>query len=105
MLAARLLRAVCVVFGVIVVAMQSAPEAKAHESRPAYLLITETAPTQFALTWRTPMRGGIPLPVVLRLPDNVRDIRDPLVQTLSDSWLERLGSAAAGSARVCCPVA
>ncbi|MBA5777533.1 HupE/UreJ family protein [Stappia sp. F7233] len=65
------------------------PGAHAHESRPAYLQITETAPSQFSLLWRTPMRGDIPLAVILKLPEGVRDTRPPLVQTLSDSRLER----------------
>lgn len=77
------------ILGLIVAAILSAPGAWAHESRPAYLKITETAPSQFALTWRTPMRGSIALPVVLKLPKTLRDIRDPLVQTLSDSRLEK----------------
>ena len=62
---------------------------QAHESRPAYLEIEETAPNQYDLRWRTPALGTLPLPVVLRLPEGVRTVKEPLVQHLSDSVLER----------------
>ncbi|NRG16085.1 HupE/UreJ family protein [Rhizobiales bacterium] len=87
---APLLRAVGLIFfGLIVATILSGCSADAHESRPAYLQITQTAPSQFTLLWRTPMRGSVPLPVIVKLPADVRDIRNPLVQTLSDSRLER----------------
>jgi hypothetical protein len=39
--------------------------AHAHESRPAYLELKETAPGQFSLIWRTPVLAGMRLPVAL----------------------------------------
>jgi hydrogenase/urease accessory protein HupE len=63
--------------------------AQAHEARPVYLEIEETAPGQYTMNWRTPVLAGTPLPVVLRLPEGVRDSKSPLVQHLSDSVLER----------------
>ena len=63
--------------------------ASAHEARPAYLEIQETAPGQFRLLWRTPVLAGMRLPVVLRLPDDVKNLREPSVQELADSCLER----------------
>lgn len=63
--------------------------ARAHEVRPAYLEICETAPGRYALLWRTPLLSNMRLPVVLRLPDGVRDLREPTVQELTDSVLER----------------
>ena len=63
--------------------------ASAHETRPAYLEIKETSPGQFLVLWRTPLMAGMRLPVVLKLPDNVRDLREPSVQELSDSLVER----------------
>ncbi len=65
------------------------PDASAHESRPAYLEIEESAPGQFAVRWRTPVLAGMRLPVALRLPDGVRETREPMVEHLSDSVLER----------------
>src|ERR1039457_5738953 len=63
--------------------------ASAHEARPAYLEIKETAPGQFTVLWRTPVLAGMRLPVVLKLPDDVKDLREPNVQELADSFVER----------------
>lgn len=63
--------------------------AQAHEVRPAYLEITETAPGQYRVLWRTPVMAGKRLPVALKMPDGVRDLKDPMVQELSDSLVER----------------
>jgi hydrogenase/urease accessory protein HupE len=63
--------------------------ASAHEARPAYLEIVEAAPGQFSLLWRTPVLAGMRLPVVLELPDGVRNLGEPVVQELADSLLER----------------
>jgi hydrogenase/urease accessory protein HupE len=65
------------------------PAARAHEARPAYLEIDETMPGRYTLLWRTPVLAGMRLPVVLRLPEGVRDLRKPVVQQLSDSLVER----------------
>ena len=74
--------------------------ARAHEVRPAYLEITETAPGRYALLWRTPLLSNMRLPVVLRLPDGVRDLVEPTVEELADSVLERrtIDAGAAGLA-------
>jgi len=61
----------------------------AHESRPAYLAVNETAPGQFSVLWRTPVLAGVRLPVVLKLPDRVKNRTDPVVSELSDSLVER----------------
>ncbi len=66
-----------------------APGAWAHESRPAYLEISETAPGRYDVLWRTPVLSGMRLPVVLRLPDDVRDVTEPTMHELSDSLVER----------------
>jgi hypothetical protein len=63
--------------------------ASAHESRPAYLALTETAPGQFSVLWRTPVLAGMRLPIVLKLPDNVKNLKDPVVSELTDSLVER----------------
>jgi hydrogenase/urease accessory protein HupE len=65
------------------------PAAQAHESRPAYLEIKETAPGQFSVLWRTPVLAGMRLPLVLKLPDGVGQLREPVVQELTDSLVER----------------
>jgi hydrogenase/urease accessory protein HupE len=63
--------------------------ASAHESRPAYLALQEMAPGQFSVLWRTPMLAGMRLPVVLKLPDRVKNLKDPVVSELADSLVER----------------
>ena len=63
--------------------------AHAHEVRPAYLEIKETVPGQFSLLWRTPVLAGMRLPVALKLPDDARNLKEPVVQELSDSLVER----------------
>ena len=49
----------------------------AHESRPAYLEIKETAPGRYDVLWRTPLLAGMRLPVVLKFPDDVRNVTEP----------------------------
>ncbi len=61
----------------------------AHEARPAYLELKEIAPGQFDVLWRTPVLSGMRLPVVLQLPEGVRNVRPPVVQELTDSLVER----------------
>jgi hydrogenase/urease accessory protein HupE len=63
--------------------------ARAHEVRPAYLEIKETVPGQFSLLWRTPVLAGMRLPIVFKLPDDVRNLKDPVVLELTDSLVER----------------
>jgi hydrogenase/urease accessory protein HupE len=70
-------------------ALWLAPAARAHDSRPAYLEITETTPGHYTVLWRTPVLSGMPLPVLLRLPDALRELREPALQRLSDSLVER----------------
>ena len=65
------------------------PGAHAHESRPAYLEIKETAPGQFSVLWRTPVLAGMRLPLALKMPDGVRNVKEPVTQELADSLLER----------------
>jgi len=65
------------------------PAAHAHESRPAYLEIKETSPGTFSILWRTPVLSGMRLPVVLKLPDGVKNLKEPLTSQLTDSIVER----------------
>jgi hydrogenase/urease accessory protein HupE len=70
-------------------ATELANPAWAHEARPAYLEIKETAPGQLSVLWRTPVLAGMRLPVVLRFPDDVKNLKEPAVQELADSLVER----------------
>ncbi len=69
--------------------MALVPSLWAHESRPAYLEVKETAPGQFSLLWRTPMLSGMRLPVGLQLPDDVKNLKEPTTEELADSVLTR----------------
>jgi hydrogenase/urease accessory protein HupE len=73
---------------------------EAHESRPAYLEITEVSAGRHALLWRTPVLAGMPLPVALRLPETIHTVGEPIIQRLNDSLLERrvIEAGAAGLA-------
>ncbi len=79
----------CRVAALLVTCLLAGGAAHAHESRPAYLELRETAPGRFDVLWRTPVLAGTRLPVVLQIPDDVRDTRAPVVQQLADSMLER----------------
>lgn len=63
--------------------------AGAHETRPAYLEVRETGPGQYSVLWRTPVLSGMRLPVVLKFPEDVRNLTEPVVQELADSLVER----------------
>ena len=63
--------------------------AQAHEVRPGYLELKETAAGRFNVLWRTPVLAGMRLPVALKLPDDVRNLKEPVVQELTDSLVER----------------
>ncbi len=66
-----------------------APSLWAHESRPAYLEVKETAPNQFSLLFRTPVLSGMRLPIMLQTPDSVQNLKPPELQELADSLVER----------------
>jgi hypothetical protein len=72
------------------------PAVFAHEVRPAYLEIKEKASGQYELLWRTPVNAGLRLPIVLRLPADAKNLKDPLIQELTDSLLERRWIAVPG---------
>ena len=61
----------------------------AHEARPAYLEMKETAPGQFSVLWRIPVLAGMRLPLVLQMPEGVRNVKPPAVEELADSLVER----------------
>jgi hydrogenase/urease accessory protein HupE len=75
--------------GFLLTTLVRVPVLWAHEARPAYLEIKETAPGQFSVLWRTPVLAGMRLPVLLKLPDDVKNLREPSVDELADSVVER----------------
>ena len=77
------------VAGVLLAALAQTPVAWAHESRPAYLEITETTVGRYDVLWRTPLLSGARLPVAIKFPDDVRNVTEPVLRELSDSLVER----------------
>ena len=80
--------------GIALLLLVTFSSAQAHEARPAYLEIKETSPGQFSVLWRTPVLAGMQLPIVLKLPDSVRNLKEPIVMELADSLVERRTIAA-----------
>ena len=76
-------------FASLMIALSALAAAHAHEIRPAYLNLKETAPGQYDVMWRTPVLSGIPLPLVLQMPEGVRNLRAPQTDELTDSRVER----------------
>lgn len=78
-----------VIAGIVLALPFAFSPAQAHEIRPAYLELKETAPGRFSVLWRTPVMAGMRLPIVLKLPDSARNLADPVVQELTESLVER----------------
>ncbi len=66
-----------------------ASTSNAHESRPAYLEIDETAPGRYDAIWRTPLNAGMRLPIALKFSEGVSNFTEPAVRELPDSLVER----------------
>ena len=60
------MRRIAVVLALLMLALP----ALAHEVRPGYLELKETEPGIFAVTWKTPLFRGAPLPIRPILPPN-----------------------------------
>lgn len=61
---------------------------RAHEIRPAFLEIKQTASDRFNLLWRIPITAGMRLPIVLTIP-GARNLKRPTIEEFSDSIVER----------------
>lgn len=81
---------------VVALCVLPARPGSAHEARPAYLELTQTAADRWEVLWRTPVLSGMPLPVVLRLPERTRIVGTPARRTLPDSTVERFVLVADG---------
>jgi hypothetical protein len=82
-------RSVSLLAAGVAVLVLVAPAARAHESRPAYLEISETAAGRYDVLWRTPLLAGMPLPVALIFPAGVANVTEPSLRALPDSLVER----------------
>ncbi len=63
--------------------------AGAHESRPAYLEIIETAPGQYDLSWKVPRRDELVLSLDVVVPVECADRVPPSRQAIPGAMLER----------------
>ena len=75
--------------GVLAAALLAAAASWAHEVRPAYLQIDQAGPDRYTVIWRTPLLSGMPLPVFLTFPEDVRTLSGPGLQDFPGSTLER----------------
>ena len=64
-------------------------QAQAHDLRPAYLAITETAPDDYAVTWKAPALGERRLAIYPRLPKSAVEASQREGVFLSDAYVER----------------
>lgn len=64
-------------------------QAQAHDLRPAYLAITESAPEVYAVTWKAPALGERRLAIYPRLPNSVVEATPRDGAFLNDAYLER----------------
>jgi hydrogenase/urease accessory protein HupE len=77
------------ILGLAFAALTFFQSATGHEARPAYMQVTEITPQRYEILWRTPVLSGMRLPVVLRFPENIRNVAEPVTHELSDSLVER----------------
>ncbi len=75
--------------GLMLGLLLGAAEVRAHESRPAALEIKEMGSGRYGIQWRTPVLSGMRLPVILKLPEGLRSVREAVPQELPGSRIER----------------
>lgn len=78
----------------IVVAMLS--PATAHELRPAFLDMRETAPSTFDVMWKVPARGDMRLSISARLPENCSKPAETMKSLEQNVYLERWQTVCSG---------
>lgn len=60
----------------------------AHESRPAFLQLTETTAGQYDVVWKRPQRGDLTLGLAVAWPPDCRDLAPPTAQVVGDALIE-----------------
>ena len=64
--------------------------ASAHEVRPAYLELRETAPEIYDVVWKVPARGeNLRLALYVRLPADARNVTEPRALFTEAAYVER----------------
>jgi hydrogenase/urease accessory protein HupE len=86
--------AVCVAAMAFVVS--GAGNAAAHEVRPGYLELTQTAAETFSVSWKVPAIDDLRLSIRPRLPENCRPVDAPVAFRTHESYRERATFACTG---------
>lgn len=71
----------------------------AHELRPAYLELHETAADQFSVMWKVPAIGERRLALNVRFPEGCKDLQEPATTFQSGAYIERSRIACSPSLR------
>jgi hydrogenase/urease accessory protein HupE len=71
------------------IALIFAGRAHAHDLRPAYLAITETAPEVYSVLWKAPAMGDLRLAIYPQLPESVAETTPREGAVLNDAYVER----------------
>ncbi len=62
---------------------------QAHELRPAYLQINETAPHRYSVTWKVPARGDFKMALKARLPVTCDQLSEPVGGYVDTAYVSR----------------
>lgn len=86
---ARFLSVLSVCFCSILFCLLLSPSAVAHEVRPAYLELRETAPETYDVLWKVPARGEMRLALYVRFPADARQVSEPRGLLSGEAHIER----------------
>jgi len=73
----------------LAVLFATAVQATAHEIRPAYLQVDETAHTQFSVLWKVPASGDRRLALYVRFPADCQNLGEPSGSLDDGAYFER----------------
>lgn len=73
----------------LLLVLAGAGPAAAHELRPGYLELSETAPGLVSVLWKVPAAGDRRLGLYLTLPESCRTITEPVAAIDNNAYLER----------------
>lgn len=73
----------------LAVLLAMALPAAAHEIRPAYLQLDETAPMQFSVLWKVPAAGDRRLALYVRFPAECQNLAEPAGSMSDGAYFER----------------
>jgi hydrogenase/urease accessory protein HupE len=82
--------------GVLLLGFLFAGSADAHEVRPAYLEIRQSAPETYECLWRVPARGDLRLGLYVRLPDRCQTLEPARTTQMAGAFTEQWSITCAG---------